>query len=74
MDWSAARLHLDLGQAFWATTDVAFHGKGIVMKGFCKYIEAHHEEYGAGLFIVPVLAVIFIVFSVCCAVSALFAM
>jgi hypothetical protein len=43
------------------------------MKSLCKYIEAHHEEYGVALFIVPVLAAGFIVISICCAVSALFA-
>ena len=25
------------------------------MKGVWKYIEAHHEEYGVALFIIPVL-------------------
>ncbi len=25
------------------------------MKGFWKYLDEHHEEYGAGLFIVPAL-------------------
>jgi hypothetical protein len=43
------------------------------MKNFYRYIEAHHEEYGAALFIVPVLAVVFVAISVCCAVSALLA-
>jgi hypothetical protein len=43
------------------------------MNSFFKYIEAHHEEYGVALFIVPALAVVFIAVSVCCAVSALFA-
>jgi hypothetical protein len=50
------------------------HGDGVVMKGFFRYVKAHHEEYGVALFIVPVLAIVFIAISVCCAVSSLFAM
>ena len=44
------------------------------MKSFCRYIEAHHKEYGIALFVVPVLLVMFIVISCFCAASALFAM
>jgi hypothetical protein len=43
------------------------------MKSFWRYIEAHHEEYGAALFIVPVLVVVLIAISGFCAASALFA-
>jgi hypothetical protein len=43
------------------------------MKGLCSYIEAHREEYGVALFIAPVLAVVFIAISLCCAVSAMLA-
>lgn len=42
------------------------------MNSFWKYIEAHHEEYGIALFIVPVLLVVLIAISAVCAVSALF--
>jgi hypothetical protein len=38
-----------------------------------KYIEAHHREYGAGLFIVPALVVLLIFFAGLSAVAALFA-
>ena len=42
------------------------------MKSVWKYIEAHHEEYGVALFIVPVLVVVLMAISGFCAVSALF--
>jgi len=42
------------------------------MESFWTHIEAHHEEYGAALFIVPVLVVVFVAISAFCAASALF--
>ena len=47
--------------------------KESIMKSLWRYVEAHHEEYGVALFIVPVLALVLIGISCFCAVAALFA-
>jgi len=43
------------------------------MNNLWKYIEAHHEEYGVALFIIPALVLGLVVVAVICAVSALVA-
>jgi membrane-bound metal-dependent hydrolase YbcI (DUF457 family) len=43
------------------------------VKTLWKYIEAHHREYGAALFIVPALVVLLIFFAGVSAAAALFA-
>jgi hypothetical protein len=65
---------LDFDQLFRSATSAAYRQDvtgGARHESFWRYIEAHHKDFGAALFMVPVLVVVLVVVLGFCAASAL---